>query len=181
MKVYIGNYPKKSDKPRKINVRIDKWDTWGMDCTLAHIILPMLKQLKETKHGIPSSMKELQYDSNSVQYSFEFYKEDDDKSFKEAETSWNSLMDEMIWAFSQLVDNNGEWESQFHSGETDFVWVPLDKQGNEIESEQDAELFRMDKGPKDTHVFDAEGYMKHLKRMQEGFELFGKHYMDLWD
>ena len=37
---------------RKINyVKIDRWDTWGMDHTLAKIVLPMLKQLKDTKHG----------------------------------------------------------------------------------------------------------------------------------
>ena len=36
----------------KINyVKIDHWDTWSMDSTLAPIILPMLKQLRETKHG----------------------------------------------------------------------------------------------------------------------------------
>src|SRR6056300_1762589 len=34
-------------------IRIDPWDTWSMDHTLAPIILPMLKQLKETKHGAP--------------------------------------------------------------------------------------------------------------------------------
>ena len=34
-------------------VRIDKWDTWSMDHTLAHIVLPMLVQLKESKHGAP--------------------------------------------------------------------------------------------------------------------------------
>ena len=42
-----------SKTKRKIEVRIDKYDTWNMDNTLAHIILPMLKQLKETKHGSP--------------------------------------------------------------------------------------------------------------------------------
>jgi len=53
MKVYIGPYPKTSNKEQKISVRIDKYDTWSMDITLAHIIVPMLKQLKETKHGAP--------------------------------------------------------------------------------------------------------------------------------
>ena len=36
---------------QKVKVRIDKYDTWSMDHTLAHIILPMLKQLRDTKHG----------------------------------------------------------------------------------------------------------------------------------
>jgi hypothetical protein len=34
-------------------VKIDRWDTWSMDSTLADIILPMLKQLKKTNHGAP--------------------------------------------------------------------------------------------------------------------------------
>jgi hypothetical protein len=38
---------------RKIDIRIDTHDTWSMDHTLGLIILPMLKQLKETKHGSP--------------------------------------------------------------------------------------------------------------------------------
>ena len=40
-----------SKRKRKIQVRIDKYDTWSMDVTLSYIILPMLKQLKETKHS----------------------------------------------------------------------------------------------------------------------------------
>ena len=38
-------------KNRKIKIRIDKYDTWNMDHTLALIILPMLKQLKQRNHG----------------------------------------------------------------------------------------------------------------------------------
>ena len=38
----------------KINyVKIDYYDTWSMDHTLADIILPMLQQLKASKHGAP--------------------------------------------------------------------------------------------------------------------------------
>jgi len=40
-------------KKQKIEVRIDKYDTWSMDHTLSYIILPMLKQLRATKHGSP--------------------------------------------------------------------------------------------------------------------------------
>ena len=32
-------------------VKIDYWDSWSCDYTLSPIILPLLKQLKETKHG----------------------------------------------------------------------------------------------------------------------------------
>ncbi len=35
--------------PQVRYVKIDRWDTWSMDHTLSFIILPMLKQLKESK------------------------------------------------------------------------------------------------------------------------------------
>ena len=59
MKVYIGRYPsdrtlrRDPDAKQKKEIRIDRQDTWNMAETLADIILPMLKQLKETKHGAP--------------------------------------------------------------------------------------------------------------------------------
>ena len=39
--------------PRIEYVKIDRWDTWSMDHTLGQIALPMLRQLKATKHGAP--------------------------------------------------------------------------------------------------------------------------------
>jgi hypothetical protein len=39
---------------RKIKVKIHDYDVWGMDETLALVILPMLKKLQETKSGAPS-------------------------------------------------------------------------------------------------------------------------------
>jgi len=59
---------------QKVKVRIDPWDTWSMDNTLALIILPMLKQLKETKHSYPHEL---------------------------SEEEWDNILDEMIWAFEQ--------------------------------------------------------------------------------
>ena len=41
--------------PRIEYAKIDRWDTWSMDHTLGHIALPMLKQLRETKHGAPNT------------------------------------------------------------------------------------------------------------------------------
>lgn len=64
MKVRIGNYPSYYywlerlfgwNPTQKISVRIDLHDTWSMDQTLAHIVLPMLVQLKRTKHGAPNT------------------------------------------------------------------------------------------------------------------------------
>ena len=89
-----------SKRKRKIQVRIDKYDTWSMDSTLAHIILPMLKQLKETKHGAPDVddkdvPKKLRSTSAPVK---ENEWDTDDNWFDR----WDWVLDEMIWTFSQV-------------------------------------------------------------------------------
>ena len=38
-----------SKQKRRVFVHIDNYDVWSMDSTLAYIILPMLKKLKEQK------------------------------------------------------------------------------------------------------------------------------------
>ena len=85
---------------RNIQVRIDKYDTWSMDSTLAYIILPMLKQIKETKHGAPNIddkdvPKKLRSTSAPVK---ENEWDTDDNWFDR----WDWVLDEMIWAFSQV-------------------------------------------------------------------------------
>ena len=50
MKVFIGPYPE-GDEVRKVEIEIHKYDSWNADHTLALIALPLIKQLKETKHG----------------------------------------------------------------------------------------------------------------------------------
>lgn len=53
MKVHLGRFPKTGE--RKVSIRIDRWDTYDMDQTLAMLIVPMLKQLKESKQGAPNT------------------------------------------------------------------------------------------------------------------------------
>ena len=113
MKVKIGKFPghwpwsnwlydKFGYSPeQKIKVHIDPWDTWSMDHTLAPIILPMLKQLKATKHGAPAvdleDVPEELRPTNTEEWQ-KLYKEGgetDDKFFKR----WDWVLDEMIYAF----------------------------------------------------------------------------------
>ena len=188
MKVSIGNYPKKLDKERKISVKIDKWDTWSMDHTLALIVHPMLVQLKATTHGaplvddedVPEELKSTSAPATEHEY------DTDDNHFKR----WEWALDEMIWAFAQKIDDRAE--DQFHSGEHDIQWRKVDKSGELIDdkvykmtetSEDDDSdtLWEMVKGPNDTHVFDKEGWDAWNKRKHNGFRLFGKYYEALWD
>ena len=153
-------------------VKIDYWDTWSMDSTLAHIILPMLKQLKETNHGAPivddkDVPKELRSTSAPPK---ENEWDTDENHFKR----WDWVMNELIWTFEQLVDDDND--AQFHSGNHDLKTEPCewDKNGKPT-------LYQMVKGPNDTHVFDSKGYKKHQERINNGLKLFGKYYRNLWD
>lgn len=94
-----------SKKKRTKKVRIDKYDTWSMDNTLAVIILPMLKQLKATKHGSPAVADEdvPEHLRSTVKPAKNEYEIDD--LYHER---WDWVMDEMIWAFEQIVDDSKE-------------------------------------------------------------------------
>lgn len=71
MKIDIPNYDERDTIGTQI--LIHPWDTWNMDHTLALIVLPMLKQLKETKHGYPSTLNEKEWDCilDKMIYSFD--------------------------------------------------------------------------------------------------------------
>jgi hypothetical protein len=138
-------------RKRSVYIKIDSYDTWNMDYTLSLVIVPMLKQLKNTKHGIPASLC------------------NDEVPFEESEVKWNEILDKMIWAFEQKTAD--DWEKQFHTGEIDLQFVESELEG----------FSTMQHGPNHTHEFDAEGYAKHVNKMQEGFELFGKYFSNLWD
>ena len=162
---------------RKIDyVKIDKWDTWSMDHTLSHIILPMLKQLKETKHGspfvddedVPDELKSTSAPPKENEWDI------DDNHFKR----WDYVLDEMIFAFEHKVDDS--WEDAYRSGEHDILWVPVDKDGNEV-PKGEHKFMQMAKGPKDTYECDYDGMEIVHKRMKNGFRLFGKYYEGLWD
>jgi hypothetical protein len=157
-------------------IKIDKYDTWNMDTTLGNIILPMLKQLQATKHGspfvddedVPEELKSTSAPAKENEY------DTDANHFKR----WDYVLDEMIFAFDHKI--NREWEDAYRSGEHDMLWVPVDKDGNEV-PKVDAKFFQMKRGPNDTYECDYDGIQEVEKRIANGFRLFGKYYQSLWD
>jgi len=146
-------------RTQKIKVRIDKWDTWSMDHTLAPIILPMLVQLKETKHGAPMvDMEDVPKELRATKAQQNKYAKGGDVDPKHFER-WDWIIDEMIYAFEQK--NRDHWEEDYY--------------GPYIESEDKRELFGR------FEWIDDEGRKKHQERMSNGFRLFGKYYENLWD
>lgn len=179
MKIKIGNYPKKGVR-RKINVQIEKFDTWSFDHTLAHIIYPALLQLKATKHGIPSEIVDnVGGEDWASQESFDFYKETHQESWEIAAKRWDEMLDKMIWSFQQLTLD--DYNSKYHHGTSEYDFVESDKlYPNPISGKMEKTYQMVDKNP-DEHWFDAEGLFLHEQRIQEGLELFGKYYRSLWD
>jgi hypothetical protein len=157
-------------------VKIDKYDTWSMDYTLGLIALPMLKQLHVTKHGspfvddedVPEELKSTSAPPKENDW------DTDANHFKR----WDYALNEMIFAFEHKL--NRDWEDAYRSGEHDMIWIPVDKDGNEV-PKGDHQFYQMKRGPNDTYVCDYDAIQEVEKRIQNGFRLFGKYYQSLWD
>ena len=170
--------------PRINYIKIDRWDTWSMDHTLADIILPMLKQLRDEKHGspqvdledLPEELRMVGYDNGSSQLRIEFEDSElyEKESWEITHRRWEWVLNEMIFAFEHKVDET--WEEAFCSGEHDLIHVPC-----EWYEDGRPKLFSIEKGPNDTYQCDYEGMRKVYDRMTNGFRLFGKYYQGLWD
>ena len=144
----------------KINyVKIDRWDTWSMDYTLSFIVVPMLKQLKETKHGapfvddedVPEKLKSTSAPPKESEW------DTDENHFKR----WDWALNEMIWSFEQNLDTNSE-EKFFDHAEWDEKEKDFGKNLHKIK-------------------IDQVGLKVHQDRKANGFRLFGKYYQGLWD
>lgn len=168
---------------RKEEVVIHGYDAWSADHTLAKIIVPLLRRVKEDKHGIPSEFLTEEY--NKLTSSKEFWAEKGggplhiraDILFKESEKKWDEVLDHMIWAFEEYT--NEEWDEPYWSGEHgDFQSVPTGETFWNPITKKDEETFEMKLTG--NRICDWEGRQKHWDRMQEGINLFAKYYSSLW-
>jgi len=151
--------------PRFDYVKIDRYDTWSMDHTLAHIILPMLKQLKKDKHGAPfTNDKDVPKAIRSTSAKPKENEWDTDEFHFER---WDYILDEMIWAFEQKITDDDEGKFFDHSAYDD------DKKSHKW-------LDDMTAGKSKLKV-DLVGLKAHQKRRENGFRLFGAYYQALWD
>jgi len=168
---------------RTVKIKIDRYDVWNMDGTLAIITLPMLKLLKEKKHGscqvesedVP---QELRFECNGdygPQKSFDFdgdcSEAYNNKSYEMIHARWEWVMNEMIWTFEQLQPDN-DWEDQYWKvrPEIDFTDYPEDEEKVAVPIRWKVE-----------GDCDYEGMKKHQERISNGTRLFGKYFQGLWD
>jgi len=93
-------------RKRKFIVRIDDYDCWNLDGTLAHIIYPALVKLKEINCAAaivdPEELPEELKGSNNPSGV-----PNDELIFKQ----WDWVLDEMIWTFKSISnEDNGIYE-----------------------------------------------------------------------
>ena len=162
MKVKIGDY--KDEGQREISVKIDKWDTYSMDHTLAMIAHPMLIQLRDTTNSAPFIPFEDRPEHLIGTVPVRERGDVDEFHFD----AWQWVLTEMIHAFESKLSD--DWEGQFFSGEADWS----------VE-ESDSDFTKMVKGPNHTLQCDIEGMKVCQERISNGFRLFGKYYENLWD
>ena len=148
----------------KVNyIKIDRWDSWSLEHTLSPIILPILKPLKDTKHGAPfvddkDVPKRLRIGAKGtgdpdVHKLFE----DNDNTFFER---YDYVLDEMIWTFEQLCMDDHEAPFYDHT---------------ESQKEKD-----FNKSVRKIKV-DHKGLKAHNARIDNGLKLFGKYFRAMWD
>lgn len=96
-------------------VHIDGKDCWSLDHTLAQIIAPALVRLKAESHGFPSDMP-------SVVRWHQRFEEERNSNWRDGKESkalwkagaeeWNSILNEMIWTFETLADDELAFEEE---------------------------------------------------------------------
>lgn len=150
-----------SKKRRVEFVHVDNYDVWGMDHTLALIIHPMLVKLKTQKHGyglidnkdVPKELRSTAPGARAgLKNSYDW------DNYAEARYSW--MLDELIWTFEQIANDDNESQFYDHS-----------------ESEKEPDFNKSIKKLK----VDRAGLELHHKRIENGLRLFGKYFRTLWD
>tara|TARA_Y100000389_G_C17386272_1_gene477203 strand:- start:383 stop:892 length:510 start_codon:yes stop_codon:yes gene_type:complete len=169
--VKLGN-PSRKNKAETII--IDDFDVWNLDHTLALIIVPALKVLKKKKQGAPfvkneDVPKHLRAADEEMKIN-DAGGGDTDKHYFDR---WDWVIDEMIWAFQQKLE---DWEESYCSGETDVNWIKIKEKDDKGE-----DMYEMVNGPNHTFDVDMEGTKKHQTRIDNGIMLFAKYYEGLWD
>jgi hypothetical protein len=164
-------------KTRRVVVNIDRYDTWSMDNTLAHIVLPMLKQLRATKNGapcvddadVPDHIKSTAAPAKDNNW------DTDDNYF----LRWDWVLDEMIFAFETKLDEN--WDEKFWTGEHgtwDVEQTPTGEFENPITGVLEPTYKAINTG---TRKCDYTARQVVQNRINNGFRLFGVYYQGLWD
>jgi len=162
------------NRKRKIKIKVDGFDVWGADHTIALIVAPILVELRDQQNGIPSVSNEdvppnLHYESNDGGY---------DAVMEDlGEQRWKFVLGEMIWTFTELA-KDGEGEDQFRHNSDQLELVYNDSKLDNAKTL----TFNHQKDPdKLKYWVDDVGLSEYRKRKENGLQLFAKYYGALWN
>ena len=142
------------NKQRKIKIRVDYYDVWSADNTMAMLIHPIMVQLKSQKHGsgsvddedVPEHLrstngtKENEWDTDSLWHD-----------------RYDWMLDEVIWTFEQLSkEDGGDNFTQFEDDPDNWLGLKVIDRGTELRK-------------------------AHNARIENGLRLFGKYMRSFWD
>lgn len=155
-----------SKRRRNVMVKIDNYDTWSIENTLAFIIHPLLVEFRKTLHGAPPT------DDEDVPEHLRANLKPDEEVY-DTDANWHKrwewILDEMIWTFEQF--NREDQDSQFyHYLPKELGFTP-------------PEGWQWISGLWDRPGFwiDRAGSKAYHARIDNGLRLFGKYYRALWD
>lgn len=148
-----------SKKSRQVYIRVDKYDSWSADHTLALIAVPLLKQLQISKHGAPNvDDEDVPEDLRSTNAPAKEHEHDCDANHFRR---WDWVLSEIIWALEQKISDTAE--DEFYS-----------KVDATMKSKNINDVM-------ENIVIDWTGMQKWQERKNRGYKLFGKYFENLWD
>lgn len=168
MEVKIKRYKsgENSGSIRKNEVKLDCYDSWSADWTIAQIAYPLLKQLQEKKQGAPFVEDEdvpLELRSTSCAPKKNEW-DTDENHFKR----WDWVIDEMIFAMQEIANDN-ENEPKMYKHVGDMV----------TEENEDGTFTMVSSGVERIPEMVAPNKEYH-QRIQNGCRLFGTYFQNLW-
>lgn len=160
MKIELGEYPTGNEE-RHVEIRIDEFDSYNADHTLALIALPLIKQLKEQTKGapyvddedVPEELKSTSAPPKENDYDI------DANHF----ARWDYVLDCILWSLEQHVNYDPDEDKYIVWDETAEPETTLAKE------------LGLGKC-----IIDKEGLEAYHARKQKGFVLFGKYFRNMW-
>jgi hypothetical protein len=150
-----------SKKHRQVYVRIDKYDSWSADHTLALIAVPLLKQLQLSKHGAPHvDDSDVPEGQGLRSYECDQLPKDGDVDANHFKR-WDWVLGEIIWALEQKTSETAD--DQFYT-----------KVDPTLKSKNIEDMMG-------NIVIDWVGMQEWQARKTRGYKLFGKYFENLWD
>jgi len=136
---------------------------WNFHSWHSETVLPRLRFLRNNLNGCPSDMFEKDYDHAADS---ELTEQERELAMDRAVRKWEKTLDKMIWSFKH-------WDDPIKP----IKPKDYDKRHKKTTYSDGSVAY----DGLDKRKWDWTPCEKHSERAQEGLDLFGKYYLNLWD